>query len=340
VTTDELDSRTTRSDASAIFEACYGIFGYAAVLIGYRHGLFGLFKNGNLTLEEIAEALNWQPRPTETVLTAAMSLGLLQCADDRYALTPVAQDYLLDSSPLFFGPILDLTVASETLSYDAIERAISTGSAQSPTADMATFEEQADRARFFTRAMHGVSYAPALAWPDHVDLSGARILLDVGGGSGAHSIGACLRWPELRAVVLDQPAVCDVAEEFAAGHSLQSRISTHPADMWVDPFPPADVHFYSNILHDWPADKNRFLVHKSFDALDPGGRIVIHEALLNDDKAGPFSVAAFSVAMVALTEGRQYSGQELRDILLEAGFTDINVTPTFAPYSIVTGAKP
>jgi SAM-dependent methyltransferase len=340
VTNDEFASRPTRSDASAIFEACYGIFGYAAVLVAYRHGLFNLLKNGGLTLDEAAVSLNWQPRPTETVLTAAMSLGLLECSDARYMLTPPAREYLLESSPVFFGPILDLTVASEALSYDAIERAITSGSAQSPTADMATFDEQAERARFFTRAMHGVSYAPALEWPEHIDLSSARVFLDIAGGSGAHSIGACLRWPELHAIVLDQPPVCDVAQEFVAGHNLQNRISAHPADMWVDPFPPADVHFYSNILHDWPADKNRILVKKSFDALEPGGRILLHEALLDDDKAGPFPVAAFSVAMVALTEGRQYSGEELRDTLVDAGFTDIDTTATFAPFSVVSASRP
>jgi len=91
--------------------------------------------------------------------------------------------------------------------------------------------------------MHSLSLAPALAWPELLDLSDACLLLDLAGGSGAHSIGACLCWPELRATVLDLPFVCDVAEEFVAAQRLDERISMHRADMWNDPFPPADVHF-------------------------------------------------------------------------------------------------
>ncbi|KVN11075.1 hypothetical protein WT08_14330 [Burkholderia sp. MSMB1552] len=49
--------------------------------------------------------------------------------------------------------------------------------------------------------------------------------------------------------------------------------------MWRDPFPAADLHFYSNIFHGWPADRNAVLVRKSFDALPCGGRIVLHEVL-------------------------------------------------------------
>jgi O-methyltransferase domain len=56
-----------------------------------------------------------------------------------------------------------------------------------------SLEEQAELARGFTRGMHSISMGPALAWPDVVDLSRHRLMLDVGGGSGAHSIGALLR---------------------------------------------------------------------------------------------------------------------------------------------------
>jgi hypothetical protein len=38
-----------------------------------------------------------------------------------------------------------------------------------------------DRAWTYTRAMHGTSMAVALAWPERVDLSGHRLMLDIGG---------------------------------------------------------------------------------------------------------------------------------------------------------------
>ena len=49
--------------------------------------------------------------------------------------------------------------------------------------------EQVARARVFTQAMHSQSIAPAMAWPDKLDLSNHRMMLDIAGGSGAHGRG-------------------------------------------------------------------------------------------------------------------------------------------------------
>jgi cyclopropane fatty-acyl-phospholipid synthase-like methyltransferase len=203
----------------------------------------------------------------------------------------------------------------------------------------ASHEEQAALARGFTLMMHGHSMGAALAWPDALDLSRHRTLLDVGGGSGAHAIGATRRWPELRAIVFDIPPVCGVAEEMAARYDVGDRIRTQPGDMWTDPFPAADVHFYADILHDWPPERGRFLVEKSFAALPSGGRVILHEMLYDDDKAGPYATAAYSIAMLLWTEGQQYSGRELAAMLTEAGFARVEVRPTFGYWSIVTGTK-
>lgn len=62
--------------------------------------------------------------------------------------------------------------------------------------------------------------------------------------------------------------------------------------------------------------------------------------LYNDEKTGPFAAAAFSMGMMGWTEGEQYSGRELSDMLRGAGFRDVQVKPTFGYYSMVTGLKP
>jgi O-methyltransferase domain len=158
--------------------------------------------------------------------------------------------------------------------------------------------------------------------------------------AGAHSIGAVMRWPELRAIVFDAAPVCEVANEFVRQYGLESRIETRSGDMWEDTFPPADVHLYSNIFHDWPPEKCRFLSEKSFGGLEPGGRIILHEMLYNDDKTGPFAAAGLSAVMLGWTTGTQYSSVELAEMLTDAGFRGIEAKPTFGYYSIVTGRKP
>ena len=165
-------------------------------------------------------------------------------------------------------------------------------------------------------------------------------MLDIGGGSGAHSIGAALRWPELCSVVLDLAPVCEVTREYLAGFGLQDRIRTNAGDMWSDPFPPADLHFYADIFHDFTPEKCSFLTQKSFDSLESGGRLIIHEMLFNSEKTGPFTVAGYDVSMLLWTEGQQFSGAELSAMLAGAGFVEIAVMATQGYWQIVTGLKP
>jgi hypothetical protein len=333
-----------RTDDRPLWDVVLGLYGYPAVLLAHRLKVFPLLADKPRTLSEVCAALYLARRPAQALLSVCASLGLLQMRDGYYALTPVAEDYLLASSPIYFGGELDLTIANASVwSLASLERAVRTDTAQVYGGGREMFQshaEQAELARAFTRAVHSTSMGPALAWPETLDLSGHRHMLDVGGGSGAHCIGAVRRWPTLQAVVFDTPPVCEVAEEFIARDGLQGRIRTQVGDMWQDPFPPADLHFYSMIYHDWPPEKCQFLTRKSFQSLEPGGRLLLHEMLYHEDKTGPFPVAAFNLMMLLWTEGQQYSGAELSAMLREAGFTDIEVKSTFGYWSIVSGRKP
>jgi O-methyltransferase domain/Dimerisation domain len=335
--------RRPRSDDRALWDIIMGVYGFQAVLLAHDLKLFPLLAAGPRTLDEVAAALQIACRPAMAIVQVCTSLGLVREEEGRYSLTPLAEDYLLEESPVYFGGFLDYTLKNRSvLTFDTLRRAVLTNSPQVYGGGdiYKSHEENEEPARAFTRMMHSHSMAPALAWPAKIDLTGHRAMLDIGGGSGAHSIGATLGWPQLRAVVLDLPAVCGVAAEYVARYGLQSRVTTHVADMWNDPFPAADIHFYSEIFHDFTPEKCRFLTQKSFAGLEPGGRVIIHEMLYNNEKSGPFTVAGFDVSMLLWTEGQQFSGDELAAMLAAAGFIGVTVTPTFGYWGIVTGCKP
>jgi hypothetical protein len=334
--------RKPRTDPRPIWDFLMGFCGVQALCVAHHLGLFPLLDERPRTVAEVSESLGLDARPAQAMLSTCTAAGLLELRGDQYALTLLAEEYLLESSPTFYGPLLDLVGTNPRLtSYADWEKAVRTNTAQAYGGEkiFEAHEAQAELARGFTKIMHTVSVAPALSWPDVRDLSPHSVMLDVGGGSGAHSIGAAMRWPQLQATVFDIPPVCEVAEEFIGSYGLSERISTQAGDMWQDDFPAADLHFYSNIYHDWPPEKGRFLTEKSHAALPSGGRIVIHETLFNDDKAGPLVAAEWSMVMVMWTEGQQYSGAELATTLTDAGFRDIEVKRTFAYDGVVSGVK-
>ena len=245
-----------RTDDRALQELVMGMWAYPAVLLAHQLGLFSILDENPRTPMEVARVLGIEQRPAEALLAASASLGLLRTEKGRYALTPMAEDYLLARSPTYFGLFLDLTIAGDSAcSFENVKKAVLTNSPQvAPTSEMYRSPEHA---RAFYRGMYGHSIAAALEWPGHVDLSGSQVLLDIGGGSGVHSIGAALKWPNLRAVVFDLPNACAAADEYVATHGLQQRVQTQVGDMWQDPFPAADVHLYSLVLPDWPLEKCR-----------------------------------------------------------------------------------
>jgi hypothetical protein len=335
--------RKPRVDDRPLWDVMFGIWGYPAVLVAHELNFFELLAEKPLTLEEVCKAKQLSRRPAEMLLALCASLGLVSRRGDRYSLTALSREYMLPSSPFYFGwfynawrPIIS------TWSPDSLREAVLTDKPQGVFSDPGgVFASwHAEHAGDFTRAMHSASLGPGMVWPRKLDLSRHRVMLDVGGGSGAHSIGAATVRPKLKAIVLDQPTICATACEYAAEHGLSERISTHAGDFFTDSYPEADLHFYGMIFHDWPPEQCRFLARKSFESLPSGGRIVIHEMLFNDERTGPFPVAAFNVDMLICMPGQQYSKRELQAMLKGAGFREIEVKATFGYWSIVTGVKP
>lgn len=336
--------RRPRADDRVMRDVLFGISGYPVVLVAHDLKLYALLAERPRTIPEVCDALSIKTRPAEVLVSVSAALGLLVETDGRYSLTAMAEDYLLDSSPTYFGGYFDMMIRNYSMyAFDSVKAAVLTDTPQMYGGEEAfkSHQEREDRARSYTRAMHSTSMAAALAWPECIDLSGRHRMLDVAGGSGAHAIGAALRWLDLEVIVLELASVCSLAEELIVQQGLQNRVRTQAGDMWEDPFPAADLHFYSQIYHDWPPERCQFLTRKSFDSLEPGGLLIIHEMLYNDRKTGPFSTAAMNVNMLLQYKtARQYSGHELTTMLTEAGFVDVRFMPTFGYYSIVVGQKP
>jgi SAM-dependent methyltransferase len=195
-------------------------------------------------------------------------------------------------------------------------------------------------ARHFTLMLAGraKNIAPMLA--ERVDLSSAKCLLDVGGGTGLYAIAFLQRYPQLRAIVYDRPSVLKVAAQFAEQYGVADRLSCQAGDMFADALPrDCDAILLSNVLHDWDVPACRHLVKRCADALLHGGRLLIHDAFLHDDHSGPLYPALFSVALMVMTEGRNYSGAEYRGWMQAAGLTPGEVQPTLVHSSVLVGTK-
>jgi hypothetical protein len=97
-----------------------------------------------------------------------------------------------------------------------------------------------------------------------------------------------------------------------------------------------DVAIYSHIAHqETPAD-NIAVFRKLRNALKPGGKLVINDFVVDDDRTGPpFPLIFHSMMLLQSKQGATWREADYRDWLHEAGFTDVTFEPTPSPATLV-----
>ena len=295
---------------------------------------------------ELAELLGIHSRPAKMLLSGCAALGLLEKREGRCYNSPLAEEFLVQGKPYYFGGVISMLDRRLYLPWNKLTEALKTNRAQTWGEHPGIFEAiSADPGgqRLFTGAMHSFSVQSGKAVAAAFDFSLYTRLLDVGGGSGAYCIEAARCYPHLRAVVFDIPPALEIAKEKIAEAGFSDRISAHAGDFFSEPLPRgSDVILLSMILHDWGPEKNRMILEKCFDALPSGGALIVSELMMDDDKTGPVPAALMSLNMLIETEGRNYTWAEYTGWLDETGFRQIQRIPLHSPGAngLLIGQKP
>ena len=81
-------------------------------------------------------------------------------------------------------------------------------------------------------------------------------------------------------------------------------------------------------------------LEEAFDALPSGGRLLVHEKLVEDDGSGPLANQLVHLDMLVWTEGQQYRVSELTELLERTGFVGVERVRTAGYWSVVHGTRP
>ncbi len=172
-----------------------------------------------------------------------------------------------------------------------------------------------------------------------LDLKGRKHLLDLGGGSGIYACILARLNEGLRATVLEKPPVDSVAAKAIAERGCSDLVDVVPGDLFSGDWPEADVHLWSNVLHDWDLPEVEALLSQSAASLPQGGLLVIHDAFINSEKTGPLPVAEYSSLLMNVTQGKCYAVSELEPILTQLGFGEIRHESTAGDRGMMTAVK-
>jgi cyclopropane fatty-acyl-phospholipid synthase-like methyltransferase len=195
-------------------------------------------------------------------------------------------------------------------------------------------------ARMFLRSTDARNTYLASALTQHFRPTGP-LLLDVAGGSGLYACHLVEANPGLSAVVLEHPPVDALATESIAGRGLSDRVSVVAGDIFSAALPAGfDTVLMSNVIHDWDVGDVERLLVAGFDAVRPGGALVLHDAFLDRSRASYQAVAEYSALLMKFTAGRCYSLEETDRLLRRAGCRSVEVVPTVVGRDLVIARKP
>jgi hypothetical protein len=173
-------------------------------------------------------------------------------------------------------------------------------------------------AAHFNRSMLELTRGVAALLPAAYDFSGARVVVDVGGGFGALLPPLLRANPKLRGLVYDLWGCAD-------------RCDFEPGDFFESVPAGGDIYLLKSVIHDWDDDRSRTILARCRAALAPGARLLVLEWIM-PDRASPADVgiAGTDLNMMVMVGGQERTEAEYRALLASAGLRVTRVIPTGA----------
>jgi len=321
-----------------IMQLGLAFWGSKALLSAVELNVFTELGKAPADAETLRKKLNLHERASRDFFDALVSLGLLTRKDGVYSNTPETATYLDASQSAYIGNFLLMTNTRLYPTWDKLTEALRTGKPQSEAKDMSTGDLFAmlyadkERLKGFLTSMTGISLGNALKIARQFDWSKYKTFADVGTAQGALAVQVAKAHPHLTGIGYDLPPVEPVFNEYVAQNGLSGRLEFKTGDFFKDDMPRVDVIVLGHILHDWNLEEKRTLVTKAYDALNPGGAIIVYDAMIDNEREKNTFALLMSLNMLIETPGGfDYTPNDCEGWLSDTGFKNIrfeSLTPT------------
>ena len=330
----------------------YGHSAFQNLYAGCELGLFELlWKNPDLSQTEIAQHLQLEAYPTKALLLGLTALKLIQKVGDQYRNSLVIQMLFLENTwKEFYDVVLFEAKIVYRGSIDYIEslkqnRNVGLRQFQGQGPDLYNrLHEDPGLDKVFYNFMGSWSKLVTPLWLKKIDFSNFQSVVDVGGGDATNSIALAEAFPNVKITLMDIPDSCKIAQSRIDQKQLTDRIKVMGGDIFVDEFPKnQDCFLFIHVLVIWSLDKNTSLLRRAYQALKPGGSLIIFNMMTSDEEDGPLMAALDSSYFVSIPHegGMIYSWKDHEQCLRDAGFSQMKriYSDFWAPSGIIVATK-
>jgi demethylspheroidene O-methyltransferase len=326
--------------ARQCFDLCAG-FVYSQVLFAcVKLDLFRRVARRPLTLDEIAGETGLSLDAARRLVLAAVSLELLEARPGaRYGLGQLGAAMrgnpgvtaMIEHHALFYADMADPVAllrgeAGPTQLSRYWPYAVVDDPSALPSGAVGAYTDLMAASQSFIAADVIASY----------DLTRHARILDVGGGDGTFLRAVAKAAPKTALSLFDLPAVVEAAEPRFSAAGLASRVTLVGGSFTTDSLPRgADLITLVRVAHDHDDEVVEVLLAKAFQALEPGGKLLIAEPMAGPKEAATFADAYFGFYLLAMGSGRARPPAELKAMLARAGFVRPRQVST--PRPLMTG---
>lgn len=272
-----------------------------------------------LNVAEIAAQKNISIRGCQALADGMVALRLWRVSDERYSNTDVAQRLLTRTSSDYIGEMQPYLFSFWLNRYRNLTEQVRSGQPNEALDSPDTLQFWEHLTPFLAKNAGIVASQAA----EVLNFSeGPLVLLDIGGGAAALYCRTLLETnPEAKATQADWPHINEKAQQSLG--ELADRFDRidgdfHDSDFGESAF---DIAVLSNIIHQESFDSNVEILTRVARALKPGGRIIISDWIVDDDRSGPGGSLLFNLTMLLLSpEGKSYARNEVTKMLELAAF--------------------
>ncbi|MBI2266804.1 MAG: methyltransferase domain-containing protein [Armatimonadetes bacterium] len=312
----------------------------AALKAGVELRIFEGLAEGGKDVKTLADSLSLPYRSTRVLLAALAAYGLLRRDQGKFILTEAAETYLIPGREEYIGDVV-MVLAGEPL-WSVTGRLAEVVRKDGTVLSTAAMTPDNPYWIGYNRARK----RPLLVQAETVyetirDEGPYRRILDLACGCGALGLTFAAKDPEATVICEDWGPVLETAKEVASELGVLSRAVFVPESILEMDFPEnQDLVILGNICHFLSEAQCLALFKRCYKALASNGKLLVFDMIADEERANAqHNLMALSVLLQS-PRGDVYTMDQYWELILNAGFRDINLyMPETVPSEYLLAGK-
>lgn len=319
------------SSFNQLRELIFGQLVSQALQAVVRLGVAEQLKSGPRTAQQLATAVRARADILARVLRSLAAYGVfVERSDGRFELSPAGE--MLCRGPRTLHSFLQMFSSPWNQGPFSKLDGLLTGGDPAFEASMGTpfFEylrQHPEAGDLFNEVMTDFLGRVHKAAADAYDFSGAKTIVDVGGGHGSLMVEVLKRNPKASGIIFDLPDLRKGVEETIERFGLTNRCRFIGGNFFESVPKGGDVYLLSRVLHDWDDQHAQRILSHCREAVADGRLLLVEQIMLPDNQRS-FTKLTDLWMMIMFNEGRERTESEYHFLLNSAGFRLNRIVPT------------